>query len=857
MNGSRRRVRSAPWRPSCEGLERRLALSSSGDGADLDEPAALGFDQPQADYLSIVATRPASGAEVSEPVSSLAVEFDRPIDPFSLLSDVQLMMVNDDGSLTPIVDENVYTLQDVDPDDPSLLVVALDATLAPGRYQIFLWSGSMIAAQDGAMLDAAALEGPISEFTVRAPEPGSASTIELGRVGPEPLRVEGRLDFTTSATDVALYRFELTPEHTRWRLGVEVEAQRLGSPLNAALTLFNSERRPLMTAEAGRPDAPADPYLFAGLTPGTYYVGVSGTGNLPTNPGGYDLAREDPGQVVQQQEGGAFLLSLVADPAETPTSLVDFRLDRADPTSSEPTGFLVRFSGAIRTSGQDGLAFDTLSTGLQLLDDRGQSWPIAATGYDEATATLKYIFRERLPQGNYTLRVASLGALSDLSGRPVVGHDGRAGDLARFAVTRRDRPDPSNLGAFYPNEILHGRELAFELEPGETQVYTYTNLYPDTYLISLSVDGGPVTATLLRPGDSSRAGAPRTVQELAGSEAADGVASVVPIQVGEGQYQIRIVSRGDRRATVKLSIGIGTYRWESLLVNGIGQGAALNLRLVAPGSGLGGSDSISFDASPTVPASGALAMLPAAFAAPVAVPGGPATIPGSIADTPEPGPLESSPTGQLAAAAATGLFGLPEPGGQGQGAAPRGAVTPPVLVGLVASSGPGSEVAQGGEPTAPATSPEAPDSPTSGAVVWLTTGVYAPSPSEDPAEPPPPAPRAWPLDNLLARVDEWVSSWYGLTTGGNGAAPSAETAAPAEATEPLAVELAGEPGSDADESSGESLDARLGLGLAALLTIELRELALRRARRDARTDGRSGRLRHVPRGNARRPEATG
>src|SRR3712207_8784353 len=54
-------------------------------------------------------------------------------------------------------------------------------------------------------------------------------------------------------------------------------AERDGGTFNAALALFDSQGRLIKSDDKGRADMPLDPYLFAGLQPGTYYLGVSGS----------------------------------------------------------------------------------------------------------------------------------------------------------------------------------------------------------------------------------------------------------------------------------------------------------------------------------------------------------------------------------------------------------------------------------------------------------------------------------------------------------------------------------------------------------------------------------------------------
>ena len=117
-------------------------------------------------------------------------------------------------------------------------------------------------------------------------------------------------------------------------------AERDGGTLDTALALFDDQGRLIASDEVGRVDAPQDPYLFAGLQPGTYYVGVSGVGNLPGTDGGYDPATGSPGSVPQTQDGGPYTLHLVAEPVDTPrgssASPRSCRSQRSRPDRSDP-----------------------------------------------------------------------------------------------------------------------------------------------------------------------------------------------------------------------------------------------------------------------------------------------------------------------------------------------------------------------------------------------------------------------------------------------------------------------------------------------------------------------------------------
>ena len=132
----------------------------------------------------------------------------------------------------------------------------------------------------------------LGQFEVAVPGVTLMNAVDLGKLGLAPIEVPGALDFQTASHGVSLYRIHLDPGHF-WRLGLEVTAQRDGGTLDTALALFDDQGRPIATDEVGRKDAPKDPYLFAGLNPGTYYVGVSGVNNLP-GPKGATIRRPDP-----------------------------------------------------------------------------------------------------------------------------------------------------------------------------------------------------------------------------------------------------------------------------------------------------------------------------------------------------------------------------------------------------------------------------------------------------------------------------------------------------------------------------------------------------------------------------------
>ena len=193
----------------------------------------------------------------------------------------------------------------------------------------------------------------VGQFEVAVP--GVTLTTRSISAKPDPPRWKSpaTLDFQAASQGVSLYRIHLDPGHF-WRLGLEVTAERDGGTLDTALALFDDQGRPIATDEVGRKDAPKDPYLFAGLDPGTYYVGVSGVNNLPGPEGGYDPATGSAGSVPQTQDGGPSRSTSWPTPWTTPPRLLSFAVDHADALSPDPTGLTLGFSRAISLTGRIG-----------------------------------------------------------------------------------------------------------------------------------------------------------------------------------------------------------------------------------------------------------------------------------------------------------------------------------------------------------------------------------------------------------------------------------------------------------------------------------------------------------------------
>ncbi len=504
--------------------------------------------------------------------TTLSVTFSEPLLVWSLSTDFKLDRVADDGTTTALP---LAPVEGLDASGKTLVANLSQGALTTGRYRFLLSGTNTLIGADGSSLPA----GPdqlLSEFTVRdkaAPGGVLADAIDLGMPGSTPSEVGGSLNLAANSGDVALYRVTL-PSGQTWRLGAEV----VGGDFSKVLALFDAAGRPIATAEYGRTRAPENPFLFEGLAPGTYYFGVSGGGNVPGQPGGYDPATGSMGTAARGAQGGAFQFVLVADPLTDPTTLRQFSLDRADPHDPRPTGLSLQFSGALgfARNANGGPTVD-LGEGLTLVDSAGKSWPLHASSYSEDAARISLLFGEPLPAGHYTVGLAAPGGLTDLAGRPPVASDQTAGVLATFDVFPAHASasaDPLNFGPLYPRAAEAGITLATDVAAGATASFRFVVSSPGLYMIRAKDDGAPVAIS--GQGDSG--------------PLALGSQLRMPLDLKPegltllkaGVYTLDVTATGTQAAHVSVTIQTNKSAKEALIQNGVGQGPALDLRLIAP-----------------------------------------------------------------------------------------------------------------------------------------------------------------------------------------------------------------------------------------------------------------------------------
>jgi hypothetical protein len=519
--------------------------------------------------LSVGLIDPAPNAVLTASPTSLLLEFNRPIFPDTVDNDVVVVQTDADGNPTSYTSPASLTVDQ----SATRLSASLTETLAPGHYQVWILGRSAITDLDGNCLTNGSTNLVVGQFDVAVAGVRLADAVDLANPGSTPEEVPGTLDFQTPSQAVSLYRIQLDPGHF-WRLGLEVTAQGDGGTLDTALALFDDQGRLIASDNVGIPDAPEDPYLFAGLQPGTYYVGVSGVGNLPGLPGGYDPVTGSPGSVTQTQNGGPFTLYVVADPVDTPPTVLGLTLDHADPADSAPTGFTLAFSRPIAVPGQFGDRESSLSNAIEVVDQAGQNWPVQVSNYSESDATISYLFDTSLPPGHYLVKLPEQGGLTDLAGLSPVAAGQPSGVLGQFDVAgRQGEPSPLDLGALLPAAAAAGIPIDVSMSPGQSITYRVVVTAPGQYIFQEQSSGDPPSVQITGPALDRPLSPTGTNDTL----------------LSPGVYSIQFEAPTGGPVQVQLFIRLSSDETEIVLANGVGQGPALSLRLITFSDSLAGS----------------------------------------------------------------------------------------------------------------------------------------------------------------------------------------------------------------------------------------------------------------------------
>jgi hypothetical protein len=565
---------------------------------------------PSAGLPGITSTLPADGSVMIQPPQSFTINLDPSvlgqvdavvspifgIAPDAALStivaldanvEIEIDQVGPGGSTTPYlggsslwpVDETVDTTTAADGSTQNQLVVSLPAgspAMLPGTYQISVLPSSFLAQAyalvepDSAWANSTA-PIPIGQFTVLARAATFAGATNLGTIGPATQTVSGIIEPSVEQSAVQLYQFSV-PTGGQWNFNAQLDSTSIDSRLQSVLTLFDARGDVLATT--GGVDDSIDPDLTASLASGTYFIGVSGAGNVPGIPGGYDPITGMPGTGGLSAPGGPFVLDLTATPVVRSTSLVDFQLDHADVLETAPTGLDLTFSGAVDV---DSLASpDHRVTALSVVDSWGRTWPISYMDPDDQSSqdSLSFLFDEPLPPGNYSLVVPTQGGLTDLAGNPVVGPAGSSpGVLATWTVAAPTGPaDPENLGVIWPGSInvtwstpVTGSDT---LAAGQEVDDRFVVICPGIYEVQAQVGAGSVDVHIV----NSEGQIVRDSGSLPSL-----YATLVP-----GAYRLLLVSTSSSTTEIDWTLVPNSLDWDKNYYNGVGQVNALVLPMTGP-----------------------------------------------------------------------------------------------------------------------------------------------------------------------------------------------------------------------------------------------------------------------------------
>jgi methionine-rich copper-binding protein CopC len=334
-------------------LETRTALSGStfGGGFSFSPPG-----QPQnptnSDPLTITSTSPADQSQLTSSPSTIEVTFNQALEGFSLgLADFQLLQINSDGSTSPLSQSQAQLVESLDTSNMAddQIDLSLSRPLGSGKYELILNGSNQISGLDGETLADVGQNQVLSHFNLSPPESSLSSATHLGSIGSNIVTSTGDLNLSANPGAVNYYELTIEPGH-HWSLGLAVNSSGM---LATTLSLFNADDQLIATSSTGLESDPGDPFLFTGLDPGTYYVGISAEGNVPDANGNYNPADLTSQEAGAGSLGGTYQLQAVAEVADQPTQILGVRIDEADPLVKLPTGLTLQFSGALQLAGLD------------------------------------------------------------------------------------------------------------------------------------------------------------------------------------------------------------------------------------------------------------------------------------------------------------------------------------------------------------------------------------------------------------------------------------------------------------------------------------------------------------------------
>jgi hypothetical protein len=454
---------------------------------------------------AVLATDPASGSVLSGSPFVIRLDLSTDIDPTVFdLTQLQLLY-SPDASFTaaaPVDATPTYTFSPLAHE----IQITPGAVLKPGYYRVQLGTGgqalanpenlSLIFQVDGIEGQAAALGGDGTAAT--AHELGSVTSGKLVQVTGT-LGVDYTDDFTPfDPNDVDYYAFSVMGQG-QFQITAEIFANRTGSPLDAAVSLFrlgNDGLLHFVAANAnttnptdfvgdGNGTGPlyTDPELTAGLSAGHYFLVVSSGLNVPDpalgphpgDPGVFDP--NDPSVAGMGNSTGPYVLNFMVQPHHGVPHVVAVTRDDGGTPGGSPARFTVKFDEPVDVTALAYEAYQAfLLTGqggmsaVFVQGPGGSQYYPRLESYDPAANTATFVMLNGLPTGTYRLHLSGALGLTDLAGDPLVGNQPGSGDFVySFSVSdpmRDQGTDPlvvyrnradngvQNLGPLFAEELL-------------------------------------------------------------------------------------------------------------------------------------------------------------------------------------------------------------------------------------------------------------------------------------------------------------------------------------------------------------------------------------------------------------------
>lgn len=399
--------------------------------------------------LAVLATNPAEGAVLFASPLVLNATFNAAVNPaaVSLGRNVRLLY-SADGNFNSGNVQQVRLSSFRTNDAACELQLLPAAPLRPGFYQLRI--------DLGASFTRSFRIGGVEGLAQNASDGTLASAHPLGDLTNSGIRIAGAISddpndsVRFNPADVDLYRFTISGPG-RFALVGEVFAQRLGSALDAGLSLYsvgsngqlnliasNDNSRNDLVATNGTLPLYSDPILMSGLTAGEYCLGVSS-----------GLA----GTAI-----GEYLLNIAVTSDNLRPLVVGASLSEGATLTAPPTYFTIQFSEDVNLP----QLAEQGSEAVVVVGASGQRFVPRLVSWDSATHRATFLMLDGLANGAYQLQLAGISdgagnALADwqlnfaLDG-PVRGSVGNP-LLWTSAGFNHDLLLAQNLGILFPNEL--------------------------------------------------------------------------------------------------------------------------------------------------------------------------------------------------------------------------------------------------------------------------------------------------------------------------------------------------------------------------------------------------------------------